>query len=171
MPLAKALEFFARQTGLQLVYVSQAVQGAVSKGAPAGLTPRETLSRLLEGTGVTFEFLNERTVRIFPIASSGHPGTKLNADMAATRRPDGHVDRSVNGADNDSHNNAEADSKGDKVMNGRNFLARIAGLFAVCSAVHPVDACAQEVAEQGGGKLEEIVVTARKREESILRVP
>ena len=64
-PLAGALAEFARQSGLQLVYVSQLAKSRASKGAHAGLAPAEALPALLEGTGLGFEFLNERTVRIF----------------------------------------------------------------------------------------------------------
>jgi outer membrane receptor protein involved in Fe transport len=64
-PLPEALAAYARQTGLQLVYVSKIAQGKSSAGAEAGLPPREALSRLLEGTGLQFQFLNERSVRIF----------------------------------------------------------------------------------------------------------
>jgi iron complex outermembrane receptor protein len=64
-PLAGALAEFAHQTGLQLVYVSQLAKARVSKGARAGLAPAEALPALLEGTGLGFEFLNARTIRIF----------------------------------------------------------------------------------------------------------
>ena len=68
-PLAAALAEFAHQTGLQLVYVSQIAAGRTSKGARAGLSPTAALTELLDGTGLTFQFLNERTVRIFePVA-------------------------------------------------------------------------------------------------------
>src|SRR5262245_54830786 len=63
-PLIQALTAFAAQTGLQLMYVSDIADGRPSKGAPAGLTPEQTLTRLLEGTHLTYEFLNERTVAI-----------------------------------------------------------------------------------------------------------
>jgi len=64
-PLAEALAAYARQTGLQLVFVSEIARGRTSKGAPAGLTQDAALSRLLDGTGLRFEFLNERSVRVF----------------------------------------------------------------------------------------------------------
>lgn len=63
-PLAEALAAYARQTGLQLVFVSEIARGKTSKGAPAGLTLEAALTRLLDGTGLRFEFLNERSVRI-----------------------------------------------------------------------------------------------------------
>jgi len=65
-PLAEALDAFGRQTGLQLIYVSSVAETQQSKGAPAGLTAPAALTQLLDGTGLTFEFLNARTVRIFP---------------------------------------------------------------------------------------------------------
>jgi hypothetical protein len=68
MPLPQALAVFSKQTGLQVVYVSEAGSGVMSKGAAGGLTVREMLLRLLDGSGLTFECLNERTVRIFRIA-------------------------------------------------------------------------------------------------------
>jgi outer membrane receptor protein involved in Fe transport len=64
-PLAEALDAFARQTSLQVVYLSAAVAGHRSRAAAAGLSPEQTLSRILDGSGLAFEFLNTRTVRVF----------------------------------------------------------------------------------------------------------
>jgi iron complex outermembrane receptor protein len=63
-PLAAALAEFAHQTGLQLVYVSDVLKDHKSRGARAGASAADALTALLEGTGLTFEFLNERAVRI-----------------------------------------------------------------------------------------------------------
>src|SRR5512134_74430 len=67
--LARALSELAAQTGLQVVYVSEIAATRVSKGAPRGLPAEDALRRLLAGTGLRFEFLNARTVRIFADAS------------------------------------------------------------------------------------------------------
>ncbi len=64
--VAEALAAFGRQTGLQLIYVSTIAETHQSKGARAGLTAPEALTQLLDGTGLRFEFLNARTVRIYP---------------------------------------------------------------------------------------------------------
>jgi iron complex outermembrane recepter protein len=69
-PLAEALAAFGRQTRLQLIYVSSAVETQHSQGARAGLTASAALAELLDGTGLQFEFLNARTVRIFPAAAA-----------------------------------------------------------------------------------------------------
>jgi iron complex outermembrane recepter protein len=63
-PLAQALEEFATQTGLQLVYVSDVVRNHTSQAAAAGLHADEALNRLLQGTGLHFEYLTEHSVRI-----------------------------------------------------------------------------------------------------------
>jgi len=70
-PVAEALAAFGRQTGLQLIYVSTIADAQRSTGAHAGLTASEALTQLLDGTGLAFEFLNDRTVRIFPAPSVG----------------------------------------------------------------------------------------------------
>ena len=64
-PLAQALAAFARQTGLQLVYVSSVIRDQRSQAVAAGLKADEALARLLQGTGLRFEHLTPRSIRIF----------------------------------------------------------------------------------------------------------
>ncbi len=68
-PLNQALSTFAKQTGLQLIYVSDVAEGRFAKPIPTGLPPSEALERILEGTGLEYEFINERTVRIYARAA------------------------------------------------------------------------------------------------------
>ncbi len=63
-PLVTALETFARNAGLQLVYGPEITVGLQSPGAEAGHSIEDTLRELLRGTGLTFEFVNERTVTL-----------------------------------------------------------------------------------------------------------
>ena len=92
-PLAQALSEFATQTGLQVVYVSGIVATRDSKRAPRGLPAADALERLLAGTGLRFEFLNERTVRIFAESScaspSGCAGPPFGAAALAPESPSG----------------------------------------------------------------------------------
>jgi iron complex outermembrane receptor protein len=81
-PLQGALAAFADATHLQLVYVSQLALGKTSQPVPAGLPASETLSRMLEGTGLTFQFLNRRTVKLFErpaTVSAAAPSTAREA--------------------------------------------------------------------------------------------
>jgi iron complex outermembrane recepter protein len=86
-PLSQALTAFAEQTSIQLIYVSNLASGRVSKGAPAGLPVAEALTRLLDGTGLRFEFLNSRTVRLLPVAVAAQtPATVPSGDGRRPKR-------------------------------------------------------------------------------------
>jgi len=68
-PLAKALVEFAHQTGLQLLYESKLAARRQSHEVPAGLSATDALTQLLQGTGLNFQFLNSKTVRIYEPAA------------------------------------------------------------------------------------------------------
>ena len=67
-PIREALAAFARQSGLQLIYVSGVVRNQRSRPVPAGLEPREALAHLLQGTGLGYEFLTARSIRILAVS-------------------------------------------------------------------------------------------------------
>ena len=82
--LSRALADAAQQTGMQLIYLSADAASKASPGARTGLSAGETLESLLRGTGLDFEFLNARTVRVFP-------RTAVSEDSASRRSgPDVH---------------------------------------------------------------------------------
>src|SRR4029077_4298762 len=83
--LAEALTSCARQTGLQIFYMSGIARGQHSNGAPAGLAPAAALTRLLEGTGLRFEFLNARTVHILAAPALPPPPPPTHGPVAARR--------------------------------------------------------------------------------------
>ena len=68
--LAKALEALARQTGLHLVYVSGVIRDKKSHTVAAGLSANEALTRLLEGTGLKFEYLTPHSIRVLAPAET-----------------------------------------------------------------------------------------------------
>jgi iron complex outermembrane recepter protein len=119
--MASALAEFAHQSGLQVIYVARLARARTSKGTRAGQAPAEALPALLEGTGLSFEFLNERTVRIFettnPTAVAPPPGAKKSnqpgnpqAALAGTPAEEivvlGSLDRSEMKIDEDVQNTA-----------------------------------------------------------------
>jgi iron complex outermembrane receptor protein len=63
-PLPRALEAFAHQTGLHIVYFSRVVRDQKSHPVSAGLLPQDALTALLQGTGLRFEALTAHSVRI-----------------------------------------------------------------------------------------------------------
>src|ERR1700681_2034508 len=71
-PLTQALAAFTASTHLQLVYVSQLARGLSSQDVPAGLPATTGLTHLLEGTGLDFKFLNDRTIKLFERPRSAH---------------------------------------------------------------------------------------------------
>jgi len=80
-PLSEALAAYARQTGVQLIYLSDIATGRLSRGAHAGLTPRQALTELLDGSGLRYEFLNERSVRIL-LQVLGPPSQKRDHEKS-----------------------------------------------------------------------------------------
>jgi iron complex outermembrane recepter protein len=73
-PLNTALLEFARTTGVQVVYTENIADQRGSAGAPSGLPLREALTRLLEGTGLQFEVVNDRLVKV--VRSPAHRGPR-----------------------------------------------------------------------------------------------
>ena len=84
-PLPQALATFASLTHLQLVYVSQLALGKMSQAVPADQPAITSLGQLLQGTGLQFLLLNDRTIKLYeqprvartpaPLPASPPPGT------------------------------------------------------------------------------------------------
>src|SRR5215472_4329728 len=63
--LGRALEAFTELTQVSVTWPPEIDAGALrSHGAHAGIAPQRALAELLQGTGLTFEFVGERTVAI-----------------------------------------------------------------------------------------------------------
>jgi outer membrane receptor protein involved in Fe transport len=61
---ANALSQFSQQSGLQMLFLKKAVVGHSTRAVSGELEPKAALAMLLEESGLTFEFMNERTVAI-----------------------------------------------------------------------------------------------------------
>lgn len=70
--LAAALEAFGESTGLSVHWPPEA-DTLQSPGARQGLSLEKALQQLLQGTGLTFEFPTERSVRIHPQGEGAEP--------------------------------------------------------------------------------------------------
>lgn len=76
-PLAKALQDFAHQTAIQVMYESRLVDGRRSAGAKAGQSEQDALRSLLAGAGLRHEFLNSTALRLLPErAASASPPSR-----------------------------------------------------------------------------------------------
>lgn len=69
--LAPALEFFAKEREIQVVYRSDLVNDRKTTGASGDLTVEETLQMLLSGTGLAFQVLDEKGITIIPSVAGG----------------------------------------------------------------------------------------------------
>jgi outer membrane receptor protein involved in Fe transport len=74
-PLPQALAGFASLTHLQLVYVSQLALGKMSHAVSAGQPATAALGQLLQGTGLDFLLLNDRTIKLYEQPRVTHAST------------------------------------------------------------------------------------------------
>jgi outer membrane receptor protein involved in Fe transport len=81
-PLAQALAAFASQTGLQVVYVSGVLRNQKSHAVAAGLSANDALTLLLQGTGLRFDYLTARSVRILAGNVNAAAKTSAPSDLA-----------------------------------------------------------------------------------------
>jgi iron complex outermembrane receptor protein len=68
-PLIGALEAFERQRNIQLIFVSEDVRNVRTLGASGEMTSDEAMKQILSGTGLSYRFLDEKTVTVFPLPS------------------------------------------------------------------------------------------------------
>src|ERR1700722_3743406 len=64
LALEEALQELARQTGIQVVFFSKITAGRTAPELSGEYTITAALSRLLEGSGLTFRQVNEHTVEV-----------------------------------------------------------------------------------------------------------
>jgi hypothetical protein len=62
----EALAEFIRQSGLQVLFDFDAIHTIITHEVSGQLEPAEALTRMFEGSGLTFEFINERTISVRP---------------------------------------------------------------------------------------------------------
>ena len=62
----EALAEFVRQSGLQVLFDFDAIRDVSTHEVTGQLNPSEALARMFEGSSLTFEFINERTITVRP---------------------------------------------------------------------------------------------------------
>ena len=78
--LGPALKQLAQSRGLQVLYLSNTVRDVRTRGANGDITVNEAFDQLLDGTGLTYRYLDENTVTVVPSSGpsvSGESGTSL----------------------------------------------------------------------------------------------
>jgi hypothetical protein len=70
---------FVRQTGLQVLFESDAIRNHSTREVRGQFDAAEALGLMLEGSGLTYEFVNERTVTVRPRPVISRPAGKTAA--------------------------------------------------------------------------------------------
>ena len=68
--LGPALQILAKDRSLQIIYVSEEIGERRTQGAVGEFNAEEALRKLLEGTGLTFKYLDDRTVTLVPTTAT-----------------------------------------------------------------------------------------------------
>lgn len=76
--LIKALKAFSEVTAFQFVYTQPEIAEIKTKGLVDHLTSDASLQKLLEGTNVKYEYVNDNTVRLYLIATKAPDNENLN---------------------------------------------------------------------------------------------
>jgi len=162
--LETALVELSRQGHLQLVIATNSLPAKTSASLRGSMPLGVAFDQLLKDTGLTYKLVGEHTVAIVKVSEAQQrsdppvtPGV-AGGTSSGSSSPDVRVEERAR---------ASNETVGDQAVKHRNPLLRLATFFGLCvSTATPV--CAQNTAT---AQLEEVVVTARKREESLQNVP
>jgi len=83
--LADALAAWSKQSGLQILRRDTDGADLTASSVTGKFSPAEALTKLLAATGLTFEFVNDRTVRVAPVRS-GAPNTSYSRGDKENKR-------------------------------------------------------------------------------------
>lgn len=150
-PLASALEAFAKQRDLQVIYRSDLVKSVYSTGAVGLFTPEEALGKLLNGTGLIYRYLNESTVTI-----TLAPGTSSETAPASEPPTSG------------SSTPGDRPQRGGGTVWDRLLLAQAGQDTQQKGSEIPSAAAGSRPAAVTSEALEEVTVTANRRSETVL---
>ena len=157
--LGSALQRLAKDRNFQVVYVSEEVNGLRTQGAVGEFTPEEALKTLLHGTGLTYRYLDEKTVTIFPAIA---PSSQDNSGGASTQVPAKATTEQLAAAD-------PGEGKDRRSLWDRFRVAQVDQGTSAGST--PVERQNAQPSKQQPVQLEEVLVTAQKREERLQDVP
>ncbi|RMB00601.1 secretin/TonB-like protein [Eilatimonas milleporae] len=87
--LAAALRVVRRETGLNILYAPQAIAGKTTQGFRGDAEPETVLRAILQGTGLTYQYLSENAVAVMTvdIGPDSTPAPETATTPAPSRRP------------------------------------------------------------------------------------
>lgn len=153
--LGSALQTLAKDRGFQVVYLSDVVDPMRTQGAVGEFTSDEALQQLLTGTGLSYRYLDDSTVTIFPTTQSidtkGGAGSTLPAPTSPQK------EEGLRKSFWDRFRIAQADM-GPTTLSTR---------YAMAGQNSPAGDASQAKRAPEPVALEEVIVTANKREERL----
>ena len=159
--LDAALMDFAKQTGLQIARFSDAVEGSALVGPVTGdVTVEQALHSLLDSQGLSYRVVNDKTIAV----------VKPGLEQTSAGPGDSHVlsdaERILNSAEAPDSSTAKQAGWFERVR-----LAQNEPVSPSDSSSSRDDKSSQSSNKNTDNKLEEIIVTAQKREERLQDVP
>ena len=170
--LAQALTEFSRETGLQIVRISDSADSTVLVNQVVGeySVPR-ALELLLAGSGYQYRFVNDHTVAIV----KAPPEAQSSASQE--QQPPEAKQQTDRGKDNMTKSSGtilagecrpEGQGAGTGPCKRPGILTRLAAVLFACGALADNrNACAEDTS----GELQEVVVTAQRQQESLQKAP
>src|SRR5262245_47522817 len=83
--LGTALNAFAQQSGLRVIFFSDLGKGVLAPRVTGRLTPEVALGQLLAGSSLSYEFVDEKTVAIRRVKGDASDPLAHAADASGTR--------------------------------------------------------------------------------------
>src|SRR5688572_7219068 len=86
--LASALQALAHERQFYVIFAAQDIAGLQTLGVTGELTSQEALQQLLNGTGLTYRFVDDKTVNILPIRAEARllPEVSQSSDATTTQQ-------------------------------------------------------------------------------------
>jgi outer membrane receptor protein involved in Fe transport len=149
--LGPALTKLAQDFDFQVLYRTEIVTGIKSPGAMGTLTSEEALGKLLTGTGLTYKYLDDKTVTI--VAASTDESRLSNYSNASGSTDDANASKEAGKKSSQGFRLAQVDqgTSSNSTSVEKSFVQR-----------SPIDS---------GQSLGEVVVTAQKQEQRLQDVP
>lgn len=152
--LGPALQALSEERRIHVVFISEDVNKLLTKGASGSLTIDEALHQLLNGTGLTFQYIDNETVSIVPVAAASTPSASSILLPSGTEPSSSTVEEA-------------------KGTERKSFWDRLR-LAQVDQRKFPNDGSVEGLSngtQPSQISLEEIIVTAQKRVERLQDVP
>jgi iron complex outermembrane receptor protein len=153
-PLGSALQEFAKQSGIQVIFFSKVTDGHAAPELKGRFTTEAALARLLDDSKLTFREINPKTIEVRPLAAVNN----LEATGAGT---------------SSTHFTADQDRTGAILLaqSGSNPLPPGTAQDSPVVITKDKGSSNSQESSKTPGQLEEVVVTAQKRSESLRDVP